>query len=65
MAKIEGVELGEALNRREVQRSWTVSRDRWPIEMASLGGAQVADEHGEPQRERGPEFVVVLVSSGL
>jgi hypothetical protein len=29
-----------------------------------LGGARVADEHGAPaQRERGPEYVLVLVSS--
>ena len=29
-----------------------------------VGGARVADEHGAPpQRERGPEFVVILVSS--
>lgn len=38
--------------------------DRWPLERALLGGARVADERGAPeQRERGPEFVVVLVSS--
>ncbi len=28
-----------------------------------LGGARAADEHGAPpQRERGPEYVVILVS---
>ena len=65
MATIEGVELGTALNRRELQRYLDRVSDRWPIEMAFLGGARVADEHGAPpQRERGPEFVVVLVSSG-
>jgi hypothetical protein len=38
--------------------------DRWPIEGAWLGGARIADERGAlPQRERGPEYVVVLVSS--
>ena len=58
------MELGTALNRRELQRYLDRVSDRWPIEMALLGGARVADEHGAPpQRERGPEFVVVLVSS--
>jgi uncharacterized protein len=38
--------------------------DRWPIEAALLGGARVADERGAPpQRERGPEFVLILISS--
>src|SRR3712207_225271 len=37
--------------------------DRWPVQRALLGGARVADLRGAgPQRERGPEFVVVLVS---
>lgn len=37
--------------------------DRWPIERALLGGARVADARGAPpQRERGPEFVLILVS---
>jgi hypothetical protein len=58
-----GVELGIALNRRELQRYLDRVDDRWPIEKALLGGARVADEQGAPaQRERGPEFVVVLVS---
>ena len=40
--------------------------DRFPLERALLGGAQVDDAHGAgPQRERGPEFVVVLVSEGF
>jgi hypothetical protein len=31
-----------------------------------LGGARVDDERGAgPQRERGPEFVIVLVSEGF
>ena len=38
--------------------------DRWSIETALLGGARVADEQGAPpQRERGSEYVLVLVSS--
>jgi uncharacterized protein len=58
------VELGTALNRRELQRYLERVGDRWPIERALLGGARVADERGAPpQRERGPEFVMVLVSA--
>jgi hypothetical protein len=59
------VELGTApVNRRELQRYLSRISDRWPIETAYLGGARVADEFGAPpQRERGPEFVIVLVSS--
>ena len=57
------MELATALNRRELQRYLDRVGDRWPIEAAMLGGARVADERGAPpQRERGPEFVVVLVS---
>jgi uncharacterized protein len=59
-----GVQLGTALNRRELQRYLDRVGDRWQIETAYLGGARVADQRGAPpQRERGPEFVVVLVSS--
>jgi hypothetical protein len=58
------VELGIALNRRELQRYLSRVDDRWPIEVALLSGARVADERGAPpQRERGPEYVVVFVSS--
>ena len=53
-----------ALNRRELQRYLNRVDDRWPIEYGVLGGARVADEHGAlPQRERGPEYIVILVSS--
>ncbi len=53
------------MNRRELVRYLDRIGDRWPIETAFLGGARVADERGAPpQRERGPEFVLVLVSSG-
>src|SRR5437588_468067 len=53
-----------AVNQRALQSYLTRVGDRWPIEVALLGGARVADEKGAPpQRERGPEFVVVLVSS--
>jgi hypothetical protein len=59
-----GVDLGTALNRRELRRYLDRVGDRWPIETAVLGGARVADERGAPpQRERGPEYVLILVSS--
>ncbi len=58
------MEVTTALNRRELARYLSRISDRWPIEIAMLGGARVADERGAPaQRERGPEFVVILVSS--
>jgi hypothetical protein len=58
------VEASTAVNRRELERYLARIGDRWPIEVALLGGARVADERDAPaQRERGPEFVVVLVSS--
>ena len=58
------MELGTALNRRELRRYLDRVGDRWPIEAALLGGARVADERGAPpQRERGPEFVLILISS--
>jgi uncharacterized protein len=55
-----------ALNDRELQRYLQRVSDRWPIERALLGGARVEDLQGAPpQRERGPEFVLVLVSRGF
>jgi hypothetical protein len=58
------VELGTAVNRHELRRYLDRIGDRWPIETAMLGGARVADERGAPlQRERGPEFVLILVSA--
>jgi hypothetical protein len=57
------VELGVAVNRVELRRYLDRVGDRWPIRTALLGGARVADERGAPsQRERGPEFVLILVS---
>ena len=54
------------LNRRELTRYVDRVSDRWPLERALLGGARVADLHGAPaQRERGHEFVVVLVSGAF
>lgn len=58
------VELDTLVNRRELKGYLTRVADRWPIQTALLGGARVADERGAPpQRERGAEYVVVLVSS--
>ena len=52
------------INRGELRRYLERVDDRWRLQGALLGGARVADEHGAPpQRERGPEFVVILVSS--
>ena len=51
------------LNSRELGRYVARVSDRWPVERALLGGARVDDARGAgPQRERGPEYVVVLVS---
>ena len=53
----------EGLNRRELERYVQRVTDRWPAQRALLGGARVADLHGAPrQRERGPEYVIVIVS---
>jgi hypothetical protein len=51
------------LNRRELDRYVRRVTDRWLIERAILAGARVDDANGAPpQRERGPEYVVLLVS---
>ena len=48
---------------RELERYVRRVADRWPLQRAVLGGAQVDDLRGAlPQRERGPEWIVVLVS---
>jgi len=53
----------EELNHRELERYVRRIADRWPVRRALLGGARVADVRGAPaQRERGPEYVIVLVS---
>jgi hypothetical protein len=40
--------------------------DRFPIDRALLGGARWEDDQGAgAQRERGPEYVVVLISEGF
>jgi hypothetical protein len=58
------VDVASPINRRELRRYIDRIGDRWALESALLGGARVADERGAlPQRERGAEFVVILVSS--
>lgn len=55
-----------ALNHGELARYADRVGERWPLERAVLGGARVAELHGAPrQRERGPEYVVVLVSGAF
>jgi hypothetical protein len=52
-----------ALNTRELSRYVARVSGRWPLAQALLGGARVDDAQGSgPQRERGPEYVLVLVS---
>lgn len=51
------------INQRELDRYVRRVADRFPVERAFLGGARVDDAAGAPaQRERGPEYVLVLVS---
>ena len=55
--------VAEGLNRREMRRYAQRISDRWPLERAFVGGAKVEDDRGAlTQRERGAEYVVVLVS---
>ena len=65
-ARIGNVAVDTALNVKELQRYLSRIGDRWPLEAALLGGARVDDRRGAlPQRERGPEYIVVLVSSAF
>jgi uncharacterized protein len=60
------VQLDEALNPNELERYLSRIGDRWPIQVALLGGARVDDAQGAlPQRERGSEYVLVLVSQAF
>ncbi|MFZ0042833.1 MAG: hypothetical protein WAK93_16095 [Solirubrobacteraceae bacterium] len=55
--------LASALNLLELQRYLNRVSDRWPLSVVMLAGARIDDFRGAPsQRERGPEYVVVLVS---
>ena len=57
------MEAAVELNETELHRYLDRVGDRWHIARAILGGARVADLKGAPpQRERGPEFVMILVS---
>ena len=58
--------MPDGLNLGELHSYLRRVGDRFPIDRALLGGARVADERGAgPQRERGPEYVVVLVSEAF
>jgi hypothetical protein len=60
------LEHPEALNLAELHRYLRRIEDRWPLDRALVGGARVADARGAgPQRERGPEYVLLLVSEGF
>lgn len=60
------VTAGDDLNRRELKRYVSRVSGRWPLDRAVLGGARVADLRGAgSQRERGQEYVVVLVSESF
>ncbi len=53
----------DQLNHKELERYLDRVGERFRLDRAVLGGARVADSRGAPlQRERGPEYVVVLVS---
>ena len=55
--------MNDGIDRRELERYLERVTDRFPVQRALIGGARVADAQGAlPQRERGPEYVVVLVS---
>jgi hypothetical protein len=65
-ARIRVVEIEGGLNLRELRRYIDRIGDRWPVGEALLGGARVADERGAgPQRERGPEYIVIFVSEAF
>ena len=54
------------LNLHEARRYARRLGERWPLERAVLGGARVDDVRGAgEQRERGEEYLVVLVSGGF
>jgi hypothetical protein len=57
------VAVAEMLNERELARYVQRVDGRWPLERVILGGARVLDARGAPpQRERGAEYVVILIS---
>jgi hypothetical protein len=57
------VAVAEMLNERELGRYVQRVDGRWPLARVIVGGARVLDLQGAPaQRERGQEYVVVLIS---
>jgi len=57
------VVVAETLNERELGRYVQRVDGRWPLQRAIVGGARIEDLHGAAiQRERGPEYVVLLIS---
>jgi hypothetical protein len=55
--------VAEMLNERELGRYVQRVDGRWPLERVIVGGARVLDIQGAPpQRERGQEYVEVLIS---
>ena len=55
--------VAEMLNEREMARYVQRVDGRWPLERVVIGGARVLDLRGAPpQRERGPEYVAILIS---
>jgi uncharacterized protein len=63
---MRAVVVAEAVNMRELRRYVERVSDRWPLAHALLGGARVDDARGAgEQRERGAEYVMVLVSEGF
>lgn len=56
----------QAVNEPELERFAQRAGERWALSRALVGGARVDDaRHVVPQRERGPEFVVILVADGF
>ena len=61
-----GVEFATALNLGELQRYLSRVSDRWPLQVVMIGGARIDDIRGAPpQRERGQEYVIILVSGAF
>ena len=55
--------VAEMLNERELGRYVQRVDGRWPLSRVIVGGARVLDLQGAPpQRERGQEYVVILIS---
>lgn len=54
------------VNERELRRYKSRIADRWEIARLLIGGARIDDARGvPPQRERGSEFRVVVVSASF